>query len=111
MQGRLTDFFLFSRDFCGSPLTGYRSTAEWEALDGALDLGTAVAISGAAAAPQMGLGTITNLSLWLALFNVRLGYWIRNPVKPRKTWEPPPGLTYLLQEMFGWANEKRPYIN
>ena len=46
-----------------------------------LDLGTAMAISGAAAAPQMGLGTIKNLSFWLALFNVRLGYWIRNPAK------------------------------
>ena len=111
MQGRLTDFFLFSRDFCGSPLTGYRRTAEWEALDGALDLGTAMAISGAAAAPQMGLGTVKNLSFWLALFNVRLGYWIRNPgMRPGRKL-PPPGLTYLLREMFGWADETRPYIN
>src|SRR5205823_12742012 len=30
MQGRLTDFFLFSRAFCGSPLTGYNPTNEWE---------------------------------------------------------------------------------
>jgi hypothetical protein len=111
MQGRLTDFFLFSRDFCGSPLTGYRRTADWEALDGALDLGTAMAISGAAAAPQMGLGTIKNLSLWLALFNVRLGYWMRNPMTMPGRKLPPPGLTYLLQEMLGWANERRPYIN
>ena len=111
MQGRLTDFFLFSRDFCGSPLTGYRRTADWEALDGALDLGTAMAISGAAAAPQMGLGTIKNLSFWLALFNVRLGYWIRNPLTGPGRKLPPPGLTYLLQEMFGRADERRPYIN
>jgi hypothetical protein len=111
MQGRLTDFFLFSTAFCGSPLTGYRRTGDWEALDRALDLGTAMAISGAAAAPQMGLGTIKNLSFWLALFNVRLGYWIRNPAtRPGKTISPP-GLTYLLQEMFGWANERRPYVN
>jgi Patatin-like phospholipase len=111
MQGRLTDFFLFSKAFCGSPLTGYRATGDWESLDGTLDLGTAMAISGAAAAPQMGLGTIKNLSFWLALFNVRLGYWIRNPLtKPGRT-VPPPGLTYLLDEMFGWANEERAYIN
>jgi hypothetical protein len=111
MQGRLTDFFLFSRDFCGSPLTGYRPTTLWEADNFGLDLGTAMAISGAAAAPQMGLGTVKNLSFWLALFNVRLGYWIRNPLtKPGRT-VPPPGLIYLLREMFGLADESRPYIN
>ena len=79
MQGRLTDFFLFSRDFCGSPLTGYQLTKTWENLNPGLDLGTAMAISGAAAAPLMGLGTIKNVSFWLALFNIRLGYWIKKP--------------------------------
>jgi hypothetical protein len=111
MQGRLTDFFLFSPKFCGSPLTGYRTTTDWQDVNGDLDLGTAMAISGAAAAPQMGTGTVRNLSFWLALFNIRLGYWIRNPINPRRGWETPPGLSYLLQEMFGWANESRPYIN
>jgi hypothetical protein len=111
MQGRLTDFFLFSRAFCGSPLTGYRPTLEWENLDRGLDLGTAMAISGAAAAPQMGTGTMRNFSFWLALFNVRLGYWVRNPQIEGSSRGSPPGLSYLLQEMFGWANEKRPYIN
>jgi hypothetical protein len=111
MQGRLTDFFLFSRRFCGSPLTGYRTTGEWQDFNPDLDLGTAMAVSGAAAAPQMGTGTIRNLSFWLALFNVRLGYWIRNPMKPRVSWETPPGLPYLLREMFGWVDETRPYID
>jgi hypothetical protein len=111
MQGRLTDFFLFSRRFCGSPLTGYHTTDDWEEFNPDLDLGTAMAISGAAAAPQMGLGTIKNLSFWLALFNVRLGYWIRNPAKPHRTFKTPPGLPYLLSEMFGLANETHPYIN
>ena len=79
MQGRLTDFFLFTRDYSGSPLLGYQKTEEWEKRDSRLDLGTAMAISGAAAAPQMGTGTITHLSFWLALLNVRLGYWVRRP--------------------------------
>ena len=109
MQGRLTDFFLFSPEYCGSPLVGYFPSSVWGDLDQNLDLGTAMAISGAAAAPQMGLGTVRNFSFWLALFNVRLGYWIRNPNIGGGTW--PPGLSYLLQEMFGWANEKRPYLN
>jgi len=111
MQGRLTDFFLFSPAFCGSPLTDYAPTKDWQTADKALDLGTAMAISGAAAGPQMGTGTIKNLSFWLALFNIRLGYWIRNPAIERRRWNTPPGLSYLLQEMFGWATEKRAYIN
>jgi hypothetical protein len=111
MQGRLTDFFLFSPAFCGSPLTDYAPTKDWQDADKTLDLGTAMAISGAAAAPQMGTETIKNLSFWLALFNVRLGYWIRNPGFKRFGPEASPGLSYLLQEMFGLANEKRPYVN
>ena len=79
MQGRLTDFFLFSRAFCGSPLTGYRPTTEWEGKDAHLDLGTAMAISGAAAAPQMGLGTKRRMSFWLALLNVRLAIGCGTP--------------------------------
>lgn len=111
MQGRLTDFFLFSPAFCGSPLTGYEPTQRWEELDGSLDLGTAMAISGGAAAPQMGTGTIRNASFWLALFNARLGYWVRNPRKDGSRRGAPPGLVYLLQEMFGRAQENRPYLN
>ena len=111
MQGRLTDFFLFSPAFCGSPLTGYERTQKWEELDGSLDLGTAMAISGAAAAPQMGTSTMQNASFWLALFNSRLGYWVRNPKKGGSRRGSPPDLFYLLQEMFGWADENRPYLN
>lgn len=111
MQGRLTDFFLFSPKFCGSPLTGYRQTRRWQDANASLNLGTAMAISGAAAAPQMGTGTIKNLSFWLALFNVRLGYWIRKPGTLVCGLKARPGLPYLLREMFGWANEKRPYVN
>ena len=101
MQGRLTDFFLFSRAFCGSPLTGYKPTNEWEKKDRRLDLGTAMAISGAAAAPQMGLGTRRRLTFWLALLNVRLGYWVRNPAKHTGLYGSAPGLSFLLKEMLG----------
>jgi hypothetical protein len=81
MQGRLTDFFVFSQAFCGSPLTRYAPTTEWEGKDPHLDVGTAMAISGAAAAPQMGLGTMRQLTFWLALLNIRLSYWLRNPLR------------------------------
>ena len=110
MQGRLTDFFIFSQNFCGSPLTGYLPTKSWEELDPHLDLGTAMAISAAAAAPQMGLGTMKTLSFWLALLNIRLGYWARNPSKPI-AFGRAPGLWCLLKEMLGTMDEHLPWLN
>jgi len=109
MQGRFTDFFLFSSRYCGSPLTGYQATESWEMADAHLDLGTAMAVSGAAAAPQMGLGTMKRFSFWLGLLNVRLGYWVRKP-STAPGWRSP-GLGYLLQEMLGSMDEKRPWLN
>lgn len=110
MQGRLTDFFLLSQHFCGSPLTGYRPTVEWEASNPHLDLGTAMAISGAAAAPQMGLATIRRASFWLGILNIRLGYWLRKP-ESAGSFSGPPGLVYLLREMLGLMDERLPRLN
>jgi hypothetical protein len=110
MQGRLTDFFLFSQAFCGSPLIDYRPTTDWEALDPNLDVGTAMAISGAAAAPQMGMGTLRYASFWLALLNIRLNYWLRNPAKSAGRIVTPT-LHHLFAEMFGWANEYGRFLN
>jgi hypothetical protein len=110
MQGRLTDFFLLSREYCGSPLTGYQETRKWEEANPRLDLGTAMAISGAAAAPQMGLGTMPRLSFWLALLNVRLGYWLRKPRSTLGILLGTPSLICLLQEMRGTMHEQFPWL-
>lgn len=109
MQGRFTDFFLFSPEFCGSPITGYLSTRSWEDLDPNLDLGTVMAISGAALSPQMGVQTRPGLSFWLALLNVRLGYWLRRP--DAHSLSDSPNLIYLLKEMFGRLDENSPFLN
>ena len=45
----------------------------------ALNLGTAMAISAAAASPNMGAQTIRSLTPTLTLLNVRIGFWLRNP--------------------------------
>ena len=112
MQGRLTDFFLFSPRFCGSPLINYMRTEDWEAMDPNLDLGTAMAISAAAAAPQMGIGTMRHLSFWLALLNVRLGYWARPPkARAGSRDEDRPGPEFLLREMFGLIDERSRFVN
>jgi hypothetical protein len=47
-------------------------------VDG-LNIGTAMAISGAAAAPNMGMVSIRPLSPTIAFLNVRLGRWVRHP--------------------------------
>ncbi len=78
-RGRDADFFVFTPDFVGSELTRYAPTAEMEQRDSRLDLASAMAISGAAASANMGGKTIRILSPTLALLNIRLGYYLKNP--------------------------------
>ncbi len=107
-RGRNADFFLFSRNFVGSKATDYVATADVESVAKGLDVGTAMAVSGAAASSDMGSATIKTLSPTLALLNIRLGYWLRNPRKVAKWcgWNRLANF-YFLFEMFGWLNEKR----
>ncbi len=75
---RSSAHFLLSKLFCGSLRTGYRPTSQY--MGGRLTLGTAVAISGAAASPNMGSKTPdAAAAALLALLNVRLGYWAPTP--------------------------------
>jgi Patatin-like phospholipase len=46
---------------------------------GSLTLATACAISGAAASPSMGYHSNPAIAFLLTVFNVRLGWWLRNP--------------------------------
>jgi hypothetical protein len=107
-RGRNADFFIFSRNFVGSRATGYVATPDMEATAIGLDVGTAMAVSGAAAASNMGDATIKPLTPTLALLNIRLAYWLRNPkwVAKRGGWNRLANFYFLL-EMFGFLNEKR----
>ena len=78
-RGRNADFFMFSQRYIGSEATGYAETPAAEMTVDGLNIGTAMAISGAAAAPNMGMASIRPLSPTIALLNVRLGRWIRHP--------------------------------
>lgn len=127
LRGRSADFFILSKHFCGSNRVGYIETEQMEKVDPHLNLGTAMAISGAAAAPNMGTTTIGPLVFIMALLNIRLGYWLPNPQKLQlqkiqKTlldkisfnrWNPLSGVgsLYLIYELFGYINAKRSYIN
>lgn len=74
--------FLMSKCYCGSVRTAYRPTDNY--MGGRLTLGTAVAISGAAASPNMGDKTPSAaLAALMTLLNVRLGYWAPTPNRGR----------------------------
>ena len=74
--------FVLSSYYCGSARTGYRRTDEY--MGGELTLGTAAAISGAAASPNMGSRTPSMpLVVLLALVNARLGFWAPTPLAAR----------------------------
>ena len=94
-RGREADFFIFTPEYTGSKATGYIGTRNLEDKEVALDLGTAMAISGAAISSNMGTETIKPLAFTLALLNVRLGYWLLNPKK------------VSLRERFGWIKDIR----
>lgn len=83
-RGRNAEFFIFSRKFVGSDLTGYVDSTRMRDNLRQLDLATAVAISGAAVSSSMGRVRIGLLRPTMALLNLRLGYWMPNPrfVKP-----------------------------
>jgi predicted acylesterase/phospholipase RssA len=116
LRGREADFFLFSKHHCGSPHTGYCETTALEKIDPHVNLGTAMAISAAAAAPNMGSTTVRQLVFVLTMLNLRLGYWLPNPrqVNAGRTlairWAGP-HTRYLLLEALGALNTQRPLVN
>ena len=138
--GRHGDFFIFSKRFIGGEITGYSKTEDMESVSRNVDLATAMAISGAAAAPNMGRLTIKPLVFLLAMLNIRLNYWLPNPAKlkkpmferlankmsegsglqkacmsvsknvPRAPWSRV-GAIYLLRELIGRLDVKHSHVN
>jgi len=76
-----------------------------------ISLGTAMAISGAAASPNMGSHSESALAFLMTLFDVRLGWWLGNPGKSK--WlrgSPDLGFLCLLKELFGAASDESEYV-
>jgi hypothetical protein len=113
MRGRKAGFFLFSKHFVGSEETGWCETAKMEKADPHVNLGTAMAISGAAASPNMGAFTSRSISFLMMLLNVRLGYWLPNPARVKEPHRPfwVPGPRYLLKEALGLFDTHGRYVN
>ena len=115
---RDADLFIFSKRFVGSYSTGFCKTEDMEKFDRYVNLGTAMAISGAAVAPNMGHTTVKPLVFILTLLNIRLNYWMPNPsavnapswFKKMVMRLPVPPL-YLWKEAIGRVNAKGTYVN
>jgi Patatin-like phospholipase len=118
-QQRKAQSFTVSPLHCGSFLNGlgYRRSAEYgknPAVGQAITMGTAVAISGAAASPNMGYHSSPAVTFLLTLFNIRLGWWLGNPGKAGdQTYNrscPEFAVGPLLAEAFGLTDEQKRYV-
>ena len=80
--------------------------------DAGVHLGMAVAVSGAAASPNMGYHSSPPLSFLMTLFNLRLGRWSPNPIRPH-SWQraaPYNGIASILLELFGLTDTRAKFL-
>lgn len=116
-QERKAESFTVTPLYCGSPASGlgYRDTREYANKEkGGITLGTGLAISGAAASPNMGYNSSPIVTLLLALFNVRLGWWLGNPgPNGDDTYGnegPSNAIKPFITEMFGRTTDDSDYV-
>jgi hypothetical protein len=111
-QERKAESFTMSRLHCGSWHVGYRPSAEY---GDRITLGTALAISGAAANPNMGYHSSPVVGFLMVLFNVRLGWWLGNPgSRGAQTWRragPRYAVGPLFSEAMGNTTDRYKYVN
>ncbi len=108
--------FTFSPLHVGSSILGYRRSSEYGSDGGGpatgLSLGMALAVSGAAASPAMGMYSSKARAFLLTLANARLGLWFGNP-HDDKTWQhsdPALGVGPFARELLGLETDTNPYI-
>jgi hypothetical protein len=88
------------------------SGSKQQGCENGISLGTAVAISGAAASPNMGFHSQPALAFLMTLFDVRLGWWIGNPIN-RRSWRvggPRVGFFWLMRELLGSTNDDSGFV-
>lgn len=115
-QQRKAESMTISPLHAGNHRLGYRSVKQYAKQNGydPLTLGTAMAISGAAASPNMGYHSSPVVTLLMTLFNVRLGWWLGNPgpagAETYSHASPRWALMPLLEEAFGLTDDAKPYV-
>jgi hypothetical protein len=115
-QQRKAEPFSVSPMYSGCFRLGYRDSRYYGGRDtGGISIGTAAAISGAAASSNMGYYTTSPvLSLVLTFFNVRLGWWLGNPgTAGSSTYDlraPNSSVAPILDEALGLTDDKNKYV-
>ncbi len=103
---------------------GFVPTFNYAFPDGGINIATAVAISGAAASPNGGYHTNPAIAFLMTMFDVRLGWWIRNPrklaglagqsplVRGHKTDRASPRFApaQLAKELLGMTDDRSNYV-
>jgi len=137
-QRRKAALFTFTQDWCGSAALGiqlpgsppnqrmdskyngycrteeYAPEYEYEGLG--ITLGRAMALSGAAASPNMGFHTSPLLAFVMAFFNIRLGGWLPNTryadrTDLMKATEPRARLNVTFAELFGQTGLESSFVH
>ena len=105
---RQSENFLFSRYYLGSNRTGFLKTSDYSPP---ISLGRAMAISGAAFTSVMGAKGTLAASFACTILGLRLGYWLRNPIKLAtsakvKNWH----WRNLYYELFRYTNSRHSHV-
>jgi hypothetical protein len=115
-QEVMAQSFTFTPLYVGNRDLGYRPAHEYGSDGGAkatgLSLGMALAVSGAAASPAMGMYSTKSRAFLLTLANARLGLWFGNP-DSAKRWqssEPTFSVGPLTRELLGLTTDRNPYV-
>ena len=111
-QQRKAESFTSTKYRTGSCRLGYQESRLYADK---ISLGGAIAISGAAANPNMGYASSPLLSMIMMLFNARLGVWRPNPGEPGRGYWTKPGPTFsvrpFIDEAFGLTTDKNAWVN
>lgn len=110
-QERKAASFTVSPQYTGSADLAYRPSARYA---GGISLGTAVALSGAAASPNMGSFSSPMVGFIMTLFNARLGSWLGNPgATGKRAWTRPgprSAVVSLIREALGQTSDESQYV-
>jgi hypothetical protein len=109
-QQRQAESFTVTRLHSGNRSLGYRQSKKYGGENG-ISIGKAIAISGAAASPNMGYHSSPPVTFLMALFNARLGWWLGNPAKSTfKKAGPNFAVAPLIAEAFGLTDNDSDYV-
>lgn len=94
---------------------GFVPTCSYAYPNRGIHMHSAVAISGAAISPNWGYHTNPAMAFLLTMFNVRLGWWLKNPrLADESACKIPPSprlpILSLLSELAGRADDTHPYV-